>query len=167
MPTDTPEPTSASSPLPTPTPDTPTPTPTLQGTLVPEDAPTPTGTPEPTPSLTPIPSDVYIEYVENPSGEDAYEGEYVQIGNRGAGAQDMTGWTLEDESNHVYVFPDGFSLAGGAWVRVWTKAGKDTSTNLYWGPQDQDPVWGNDGDTAFLQDDYGNLVDSMTWPEDG
>lgn len=169
-PTGTPEPTSASSPLQTPTPDTPTPTPTptptLRGTLAPGDAPTPTDTPEPTPSLTPTPSGVYIDYVEWDPPGDEYEGEYVQIGNRGPGAQDMTGWTLEDDSNHVYFFPDGFSLAGGVSVRVWTRAGDDTQANLYWGREDQDPVWGNDGDTAYLWDEWGNPVDYVTWPAD-
>jgi hypothetical protein len=107
---------------------------------------------------------VRIDHVEWDPPGDEYEGEYVQIENRGPGAQDMTGWTLSDESNHVYDFPDGFSLAGAAWVRVWTMAGTNTQSYLYWGRDD--PVWGNDGDTAFLQDDRGNVVDFLTWPVD-
>jgi hypothetical protein len=162
-PTHTPEPTTVSSPLETPTPlDTPTPTQTPLGTPTPGDTPTPTYTPSPTPSLTPTPSGVHIEYVEwNPSG-DEYEGEYVQIENRGPGSQDMTGWTLGDTSDHLYHFPTGFILAGGVSVRVWTKEGDDTQTNLYWGRDG--PVWGNDGDTAYLWDEKEILIDHMTWP---
>lgn len=164
-PTEMPEPTSVSSPLQTPTPpDTPTPTLTPFGTPTPGDTPTPTYTPSPTPSLTPTPSGVHIDFVEwNPSGDD-YEGEYVQIENRGPGNQDMTGWTLGDESDHFYRFPTGFILAGGVSVRVWSREGDDTQTNLYWGRDD--PVWGNDGDTAFLWDENENLIDYVTWPVD-
>ena len=103
-----------------------------------------------------------IDHVEwNPPG-DEYEGEYVLIENRGPGAQDMTGWILSDEDDHNYDFPSGFILAGGVNVSVWTREGHDTQTNLYWGRSD--PVWGNDGDTAYLWDDTETLIDFLTWP---
>lgn len=89
------------------------------------------------------------------------DGEYVLIENRGPGSQDMTNWTLFDELDHTYTFPDGFVLAGKAFVRVWTKSDRDTSTNLYWGRSSA--VWGNDGDTAFLSDDTGTVIDRYEW----
>jgi len=98
-----------------------------------------------------------VEY--NPAGPDL-EGEYVLIENRGAGSQDMTGWTLWDEQSHAYLFPANFILPGGASVRVWTKSDEDTATDLYWGLDD--PVWGN-SDTARLLDDTWNEVDSLEW----
>ena len=93
------------------------------------------------------------------------EGEYVLIKNRGAGSQDMTGWTLWDKpsQSHAYLFPANFVLpAAGpsASVRVWTKSDKDTATDLYWGLDN--PVWGN-SDTARLLDDTWNEVDSLEW----
>ncbi len=92
------------------------------------------------------------------------EGEYVLIKNRGAGSQDMTGWTLWDEQKHAYLFPANFILpadGASAGVRVWTKSDKDTATDLYWGLDS--PVWGN-SDTARLLDDTWNEVDSLAWP---
>ena len=92
------------------------------------------------------------------------EGEYVLIKNRGAGSQDMTGWTLWDEQSHAYLFPANFILpaaGASASVRVWTKSDKDTATDLYWGLDN--PVWGN-SDTARLLDDTWNEVDSLGWP---
>jgi micrococcal nuclease len=95
----------------------------------------------------------------NPPGPDL-DREYVMIENRGPGSQDMTGWTLSDDSDHVYAFPDGFVLAGTASVRVWTKSGRDTSIDLYWGRSSG--VWGSD-DTAFLLDDIGTVIDRYEW----
>ena len=89
------------------------------------------------------------------------EGEYVLIENRGAGSQDMTCWALYDEQSHAYFFPANFILAGGASVHVWTKSGTDTATELYWGLDD--PVWGNQGDTAYLRDNTGAVIDSLAW----
>ncbi len=142
MPTETPGATS-----------TPTDTPTITATPTPTDTPTPTTTP----------SDLRIASVEySPAGSDL-DGEYVQIENLGEGDQDMTNWLLTDDDYHYYRFPDDFVLPGGdtASVKVWTKSGSDTSDDLYWGLND--PVWGNQGDTAHLWDNDWNLIDSLTW----
>jgi len=89
--------------------------------------------------------------------------EYVLIENRGAGSQDMAGWTLSDDNWNTYFFPTSFVLPGGDSVRVWTKSGtEDTATDLYWGRDD--PVWGNQGDTAYLRDNTSTVIDSLTWP---
>lgn len=88
------------------------------------------------------------------------EDEYVLIENRGAGSQDMTGWTLWDEQSHAYLFPADFILPGGASVYVWTKSGTDVvATDLYWGLDS--PVWGNSDDAAYLRDNTGTVVDSL------
>ncbi|MEE9615616.1 MAG: lamin tail domain-containing protein [Anaerolineae bacterium] len=154
----TPTPTPAQSPIPTDTP-RPTPTPpTLTPTATNTPAPTSTSTPSPTTAPS---SDLYIAHVEYNL---PLEGEYVLIKNRGAGSQDMTGWTLWDEQSHAYLFPDNFILpaaGASASVRVWTKSDKDTATDLYWGLDN--PVWGN-SDTARLLDDTRNEVDSLEWP---
>jgi hypothetical protein len=145
---------------------TPTQTVTPQATLIPANTATPTQTPMPTPTLTPtltptpLPSDLRIDHVEwNPPGPDL-DGEYVLIENRGPGRQNMTNWMLSDDSNHTYSFPDGFILAGMAFVRVWTKSGRDTSIDLYW--ERSSGVWGRD-DTAFLLDDTGTVIDRYEW----
>ncbi|NJE06186.1 lamin tail domain-containing protein [Thermococcus sp. M36] len=104
---------------------------------------------------------VVISYVDyNPPGSDV-SGEYVLITNEGSADVDMGGWKLMDESNHVYTFPAGFILKAGASVKVHTGEGTDTETDLYWGRKQA--VWNNDGDTAYLYDAEGNLVDSCSW----
>jgi hypothetical protein len=127
-------------------------TPTPVASLVPPTAPPV--------SPTPSPPDVRIRYVEyDPEGPDR-EGEFVLIENLGGSAQDVTGWTLEDEAHHSYRFRP-FSLEAGAGVRVWTGEGDDSQTDLYWGCGQG--IWTNEGDTAYLRDDQGRLIDEYSY----
>ncbi|MCA1814007.1 MAG: 50S ribosomal protein L35ae, partial [Halobacteriales archaeon] len=59
--------------------------------------------------------------------------EWVELTNGGTEAQDLTGWSVKDEKNHVYKFPAGFTLQPGKSVKVRTGIGTDGSTDLYWG----------------------------------
>jgi phosphatidylserine/phosphatidylglycerophosphate/cardiolipin synthase-like enzyme len=129
-----------------------------------EPKPSPTLTPSPTstpwPTATPVPADVQITHIEfNPAGDDV-QGEYVQIENLGGDGQSMTDWTLRDEANHIFTFP-GFSLGAGKTVRVWTKDGSDTQTDMYWGSGTA--IWNNTGDTAYLRDSQGDLIDTYAY----
>jgi len=85
------------------------------------------------------------------------EGEWVEITNKDTAPQSLTGWTLEDEGNHTYTFPE-FSLNAGASVKVHTGEGTDTSRDLYWNRSTS--VWNNGGDVATLKDASGKLVSS-------
>jgi hypothetical protein len=115
------------------------------------------------------PSDVHILYVKvGPFEVDTeqkliqdLDEEYVVIENRGTGDQDMAGWTLNNDELSTYRFPDGFSLRGGASVRVWTKSGKDTDVALYWG--NDEGVWDNESGVAYLRDRSGTLIDVLDW----
>lgn len=82
--------------------------------------------------------------------------EYVVLVNRGESALDLSGWTITDEAGKVYAFPDGFNLPADASVTLYTGAGSDTETALYWGRDS--PVWNNDGDTVIVHDASGNVV---------
>jgi len=73
----------------------------------------------------------------------------------------MNGWTLSDEVNHVYSFPSDFVLNADATVTVYTGSGTDIQDKLYWGSGS--PIWNNDGDTAYLKDDKGKIVDILSW----
>lgn len=74
----------------------------------------------------------------------------------------MTNWTLFDESSHVYIFPAGYILADATDVHIWTKAGADTQTDLYWGSTQA--IWNNKGgDTASLRDQSDQIVDTYSW----
>ncbi len=100
---------------------------------------------------------VYIDY--DPPGDDV-EGEYVEIRNLSGTAQIMTGWTLSDAASHTFIFPV-FTLNAGATIKVWVKSGANTATDLYWGSGSA--IWNNDGDTAYLRDSQGNLIDSYSY----
>jgi endonuclease G len=103
--------------------------------------------------------DVKIVEVVNPPGVPLDE--YVLIRNEGAAAAAMEGWTLSDAAETEFTFPS-FSLAPGAQVRVWVKAGTNDGENLYWGRGS--PVWNNTGgDTATLRDAAGRLVSEYSY----
>ena len=127
---------------------TPTQTPTPTNTLV------PTATNTPTPTATEQPSSVQIVKVvfDPPSELD----EYVEIKNNTNGGIDMEDWVLRDENRNIFFFPP-FTLAKGKTVKVWTKSGDDTSTDLYW---DSDiPIWNDVHDCAYLRDDNNVEID--------
>ena len=91
--------------------------------------------------------------------------EWVEITNLGEAYQDFTGWTLSDEQNHIYPFPEGFVLEGGWSVVVHTGVGDDSETDLYMNLGN--PIWNNDGDVATLMDAEGNIVSQYPEPDDG
>jgi micrococcal nuclease len=87
--------------------------------------------------------------------------EWARITNQAATPVDLAGWTLKDTSaSHRYSFPGGFTLEAGASVTVRTGCGTDTPTDLHW-CNEGSAVWNNSGDTAFLLDPAGNIVDSL------
>lgn len=87
--------------------------------------------------------------------------EWVEISNLGDMDEDLTGWTIEDEQNHTYMF-QGFTLKAGASVKVHTGIGKDTSSDLYWNKNA--PIWNNNGDVATLKDASENVV--FSYPQE-
>jgi hypothetical protein len=96
-----------------------------------------------------------VTILYDPAGLDITN-EWILLENSASGAVTLTGFTLQDALGHAYTFP-GFSLAGGAQVRVWTKSGIDTAGDLFWGRNA--PVWNNDpGDIAILHNAQGAEV---------
>ncbi|MBU4265703.1 MAG: lamin tail domain-containing protein [Candidatus Altiarchaeales archaeon] len=85
-------------------------------------------------------------------------GEWVEVSNSGVEV-DMTRWTLQDEQEHIYTFPSGFEIETGGSVKIHTGEGTDTSSDLYWNLGRG--VWNNNGDTAILKDQDGEIVDEM------
>lgn len=86
--------------------------------------------------------------------------EWVKIVNMGAVTVDMTGYTLTDVANHKYTFPN-FILPAGGTVKVYTADGADTAEELYCGCGKY--IWNNTGDTAWLRDAEGFLVDEYSY----
>ncbi len=95
---------------------------------------------------------VAIDY--DPPGRDA-QGEYLVIRNADTTPLDMLGWTLRDSAPirpHIYTFKQLILEPGGS-VRVWTKSGSDTPSDVYLNRGRA--VWNNPGDTAILSDASG------------
>ena len=102
------------------------------------------------------------EINSNPPGrdEETLNGEWVKIANTTDAPVDMTGFTLSDYAGHVYKFGERI-LPGGSAVTVFTGSGTDTPSSLYWGSKT--PIWNNRGDTAYLRDADGELVDVYSY----
>ena len=101
-----------------------------------------------------------IRFDADGDDNDNLNDEWVRITNESDGRADLTGWVLKDESaSHRYRFSDGFGLDSGATVTVRTGCGTDTVTDVHWCTSGS-AVWNNSGDTAFLLDAAGNIVDS-------
>lgn len=150
-PTFTPLPSSPATPLPfeppTPLPPDASPPVIPAATLLP--------TPTPVPTLTPVPaSEVRISITVLNPGDVTKETVYLV--NQGLYVR-MRGWTLSNDREATYTFPE-FGLGGnGAAVHVHTTVGTDTATDLYWGRTAA--AW-NVGDTVILRDTEGRVIAS-------
>ncbi len=85
----------------------------------------------------------------------------MEIVNEGSEAVNLEGYSLKDEATHIYTFP-ALTLQPGATVRLYSGRGQDDASSLYWGLVGE-AVWNNGGDSAFLRDSGGNLVDDYTY----
>ncbi len=110
----------------------------------------------------------------NPPGKDIPEklnDEYLILENKGDQKVSLAGWVLMDNTEtgkrrHLYAFPKKLSLSPGEQVYLHTGRGKDSFSRgrppkwaLHWGRRAF--VWNNEGDTATILDDKGNMVDSL------
>lgn len=83
--------------------------------------------------------------------------EWIAITNSGESSVDLSGWWIKDKADNTYTFPS-FSLSAGSTVTIYTSEGEDSNTELYWNRPSA--VWNNDGDTAYLYNTSGEIVDS-------
>ena len=107
-----------------------------------------------------------IEVFENAPGDDRENpnGEFVVIVNNGDAELSLDGWTLRDESTrHRFSFPPVIAPPNIEIV-IRTGCGNDTPDadpiELFW-CDPEPPVWNNGGDTAFLLDPSGAIVDNL------
>jgi micrococcal nuclease len=97
---------------------------------------------------------------KNAPGDDNsnLNGEFVVVCNRGSASVSLSGWTLTDDGpNHTFRFPT-FTLGAGATVTIYSGAGTNSSTALYW--HSDGGVWNNDGDCAHLITPSGAVASS-------
>ncbi len=103
---------------------------------------------------------IQVTYVEcYPPGDD-FQGEFVAIENCGETDTDLTGWFLCDEMGNRFTFP-AFILKSGERVRLWTKLGTNTATDLYWGKDIA--VWNKKGYYILLLNSEGESVHSYCY----
>ncbi|MGC8884952.1 MAG: lamin tail domain-containing protein [Candidatus Nanoarchaeia archaeon] len=95
------------------------------------------------------------------SDSENLNGEFVQIWNFGTEPINLTGWIIKDAAKHIYKF-ENFVLLPNKKVTIYTGFGNDSDEELYW--NSEAPIWNNDGDTAYLFDNEGNLVAWLTFP---
>ena len=107
-----------------------------------------------------MPQGTGITYIDN---DPPYPlDEYVLIENNDDVSVDMTNWILKNDHvpSDVFIFPN-FILLSGSNVKVWTKSGEDTSTDLYWGLTEQ--VWNSGSDCGYLRNENNDRVSSYCY----
>lgn len=132
---------------------------------VPTDALLPTDTPVPQPTLdpsVPTPQDFgepELDIALVIGAGDLAE-ERIQIQQTGDAQVSLLGWQVQSPDGQVYTFPQLMLFKDGA-VTLYTKAGANNVTELYWG-LDQ-PVW-ESGAVVTLLDPAGNIVAAYQIP---
>ncbi|HYP44267.1 MAG TPA: lamin tail domain-containing protein [Propionibacteriaceae bacterium] len=104
-------------------------------------------------------------YVNAPGTDTAsnasVNGEYVTLKNTSKSNKTLTGYTLRDESKHVYKFGT-LHLSPGASVKVHTGKGTNTASKRYMGRSYH--IWNNSGgDSATLKSSSGTTQDKCAW----
>ncbi|HWL36128.1 MAG TPA: lamin tail domain-containing protein [Frankiaceae bacterium] len=107
---------------------------------------------------------VWVNY--DPAGQDdgtnaSVNKEYVTIKNTATSTtRCLTGWKVRDVRGNMYTF-GRFCLAAGKSVHLHTGVGADSATRRFWGRDWH--LWDNAGDTAYLRNASGTLMDSCRW----
>ena len=129
-------------------------------------SPNPTSpSPEPTHTQTspapPAPSglvEIRDIFFDPPGSEE--NGEYVVIENDESFPIQLLNWTLRDEANHVFTFPS-FVIQPNQQCRIYTNEFHPESCGFNYGSSS--PIWNNTGDTAYLRDANGTLIDDYSY----
>lgn len=148
----------ASAPTPTATPTStsiPTGTPVPSATAIPTNTPTPSTTPEPQSSGNVNITNIYYDGASNTEPD-----EYVEIRNDDSVPIQLQNWTLRDEANHVFTFPN-FTIQPGQICRVYTNENHAEWCNFNYGSGSA--IWNNSGDCADLRNSNGVTVDSYCY----
>ena len=125
-----------------------------------------TASPTPTkkPTSTPRPKYVLdIVKIKNSESMNPLE-EYISISNNNNVAVDLTDWFIKDDGPNRYDFPENYSIGSKKTIKVWTMAGTNTSTDLFWDSPVE--VWNDSEDCAYLRDDQRILVDTYCYKVD-
>ena len=92
--------------------------------------------------------------ISNLVGAGDLESEHLIIQSELEGVLDLTGWQLDDGAGKVYWFPSVKLFSKGEEISLYSKAGANTASELYWG--ESEALW-QPGKTVNLRDPQGNL----------
>jgi micrococcal nuclease len=92
-------------------------------------------------------------------------GEYLRVANLEERPMNLRGFRISDRYGHTYIFRSVI-LPPGHTLLLFSGSGRDLldsggQVKLYW--NSDWPIWNNEGDTAFLRDPEGRLVDSFEY----
>ncbi len=88
--------------------------------------------------------------------------EWIELINTCKTSQDISGYLIKDTSaSNSYEFNTA-SMSAMATLRVFSGCGVDTRTSFYWKcPEQQNFIWNNDTDRAYLFDNNGKMISEM------
>jgi hypothetical protein len=105
----------------------------------------------------------------NPTGDDVNNltDEYIELENKGSDGVNLSDWTVSDDANQRYLFPDSTDslLSPNETITLHTGSGTTNETDFYWNATT--PIWDNEdqgGDTIYLRN--GTLVDKETYSQE-
>lgn len=87
--------------------------------------------------------------------------EYVEIRNDSQGAINLQGWTLMDNAEHTYQFPE-YVIQPGEACRIYTNEVHEETCGFSYGFSSS-AIWNNGGDCAFIRDSSAALVDDFCY----
>jgi hypothetical protein len=88
--------------------------------------------------------------------------EYITYENTGNETLNLTGWTVTDSEGNTFTLPDGFTLAPGEQVTLYTGSGTNTDSALYWGQASE--VWNNGADSMTVRNAAGEIILQRSYP---
>jgi lamin tail-like protein len=107
---------------------------------------------------------IYRIYYDSPGADygsnTSLNGEWIQLKNICSTNKAMSGFKFRDAANHWYTFGT-YTLKAGAYVKVHTGKGTNTSTDRYQGRAAY--VWNNDKDTAYLYNASSTLIRTCSY----
>lgn len=102
-----------------------------------------------------------VDAVNNPAGSDVQpeNGEHVVLRNTSSRSIDASGYILRDAANNILRVGDGYVMAPGAELRVYTATGTNTADRYYNGGTAS--VLNNTGDSVALWTPQDQLIDQF------
>lgn len=121
----------------------------------------PTQTPLPTQPPIIISGNIQITTIFFNGVVSSYEpDENVEIKNFDTRSIQVESWTLRDIAEHVYIFPN-FVMAPNQTCRIYTNQNHPEFCSFNY--ESGQAIWNNTGDTAYLRDSSGNLIDEYRY----